>query len=90
MDPAKYEFQSEFAKRYLSQGRAEGRAEGEAKGRAEGASMGGARVLLKLLALKFGPVPTTVIDRLQRASVEELERWTERVLSSATLDDVLR
>jgi hypothetical protein len=40
MDPAKYEYQSEFAKRYLSQGRAEGeakgRAEGEAKGRAEG------------------------------------------------------
>ena len=43
MDPAKYEFQSKFAKRYLS--------EGEAK------------VVLKLLALKFGPLSDEVTAR---------------------------
>ena len=73
MDPAKYEFQSEFAKRYLSQGRAEG----------------AGRVLLKLLTLKFGPLSPVVAERVRNASAEELERWAERVLSSNSLDDVL-
>jgi hypothetical protein len=74
MDPAKYEFQSEFALRYQSQGHAEG----EAKGRAEGE----ARVLIKLLTLKFGALSDAVKDRVQTARVEELELWTERVLSA--------
>jgi hypothetical protein len=82
MDPAKYEFQSEFAQRYLSQG--------EAKGRAEGRVEGEARVLIKLLTLKFGPLSDIVRDRVQGARVEELELWTERVLSASTLDEVLR
>jgi hypothetical protein len=94
MDPAKYEFQSEFARRYLSQGEAKGRAEGEAKGRAEGEAKGRvegeARVLIKLLTLKFGALSDAVRDRVQTARVEELELWTERVLSASTLDDVLR
>ena len=97
MDPAKYEFQSEFAKRYLSQGRvegeakgrAEGRAEGEAKGRAEGECAGAARVLAKLLTLKFGPLTAANEERLRSASAQDIERWTERVLNAATLDDVL-
>jgi hypothetical protein len=68
MDPAKYEFQSEFAKHYIQIGRAEGeaegkaegeargKAEGEARGKAEGEAKGEARgraaMLLKLLAVK--------------------------------------
>jgi hypothetical protein len=77
MDRAKYEYQSDFAKRYV----AEGRAEGEVHGRTT--------VLLKQLTLKFGPLATDTIDRVQHASTEELDRWTERILSAASLDDVL-
>jgi hypothetical protein len=72
MDPAKYEFQSEFAKRYLSQGRAEG----------------AANVLSKLLTLKFGGLDAATAERLRVASTVELERWAERILTAATLDDV--
>src|SRR5262249_10090082 len=82
MDPAKYEFQSEFAKRFLSQGRAEG----EAKGRIEGE----ARVLTKLLTLKFGALDSGVAERLRSASTTELERWVENILAASTLDDVFR
>jgi hypothetical protein len=70
MDRFKYEFQSEFAKRYL--------AEGEAK------------VLLKQLALKFGPLSDSVTERVNSASLTELDAWTSRVLTAATLDEVLR
>jgi len=81
MDPAKYEFQSEFAKRYLAQGRAEGEARGEIRGEA--------KVLLKQLTLKFGPLPDGVAQRVQTASIAELDRWTERVLSAQSLQQVL-
>jgi hypothetical protein len=78
MDPANYEFQSEFAKRYLSQGRAEGRAEGEVT------------LLSKQLSLKFGPLDNVTVERLRRASTLELECWAERILTANCLDEVFR
>jgi hypothetical protein len=86
MDPAKYQFQSEFARRYLEQGRSEG----ETKGFAEGEFRGRSETVLKLLALRFGPLEHVVMERVRNASLAELEAWTERVLSASTLDDVLR
>lgn len=74
MDPAKYEFQSEFLKRSF----AEGKAEGEAQ------------ILLKLLALRFGVVPENIVAQIRTASTEDLERYAERVLSAETLEDVLK
>jgi hypothetical protein len=81
MKPANYEYQSDFARKYF----AEGKAEGQAEGRAEGS----ARLLLKLLQLKFGPLPESVIGRVHSAGIEELDRWGERVLSAQSLEDVL-
>jgi hypothetical protein len=80
MDPAKYEYQSEFAKRYLAQGEARGRAEGEARGRAE--------LLLKLLSQRFGSLSSESIRRVKSASLEELDAFAERVLSATTVDEV--
>jgi hypothetical protein len=65
--------------------KAEGRAEGEAKGRVEGEAM----LLLKQLALRFGPLPAEVHTRVSSASVEELARFGERVLTAGSLDEVL-
>jgi hypothetical protein len=78
MDPAKYEYQSEFAKRFIAQGKAEG----ERSGRAA--------VLIKQLALKYGPLAAAASERVQHANAEELVRWAERVLSADSIDDVLR
>ena len=85
MDPAKYEYQSEFARRYVAQGKAEGRAEGKAEGRAEGK----ADLLLKQLAVRFGPLAAEVVARVRAASVAELDIFAERVLTAASLDAVL-
>jgi predicted transposase/invertase (TIGR01784 family) len=60
------------------------RAEGEAKGVGKGA----ARTLVRLLTHKFGPVPDAVRVRVDTASLEQLDLWSERVLDAATLDDV--
>jgi hypothetical protein len=81
MDPAKYEYQSEFAKRYIAQGKAEGQAQGKAEGQAA--------LFMKLLTLKFGAPTAETTARVQQASAEELDRWAERLLNAASLDDVL-
>jgi predicted transposase/invertase (TIGR01784 family) len=67
-----------------------GRIQGEAKGRAEGEAKGRAEMLLKQLAVKFGPVSEDVSQRVRSASLEELERWVELVLTASSLEDVLR
>ena len=55
MDPAKYEYQSDFAKQYIGLGRAEGRAEGELHGRAP--------LLQRLLTRRIGQLPDEATDR---------------------------
>jgi hypothetical protein len=77
MDPAKYEYQSDFARRYV----AEGRAEGEAKGRAA--------LVIRQLAKRFGPLTQPVETRIAEASVEELDEIGERLLTAQTLNEAL-
>jgi hypothetical protein len=45
-------------------------------------------VLCKQLAVRFGALAPDTLERIRGASDEELDRWTERVLSAKTLDDV--
>jgi predicted transposase YdaD len=97
MDPSKYEFQSEFAKRYLAEGRQEGRVEGRQEGRVEGRQEGRvegrqegrAELVLKLLALRFGALPERAVEQVRAASLEELDGFAERVLTANALEDVL-
>ncbi|HZF50952.1 MAG TPA: DUF4351 domain-containing protein [Polyangiaceae bacterium] len=72
-----YEYQSDFAKKYVAQGRQEGRKEGEFN------------LLLRQLRARFGELPAAVVTRIEAADIDELERWGERVLSARTLAEVL-
>jgi Domain of unknown function (DUF4351) len=77
MNPAKYEYQSDFARRYVAQGCAEG----ERSGRAA--------LVAKLLSLRFGPLPDTVRSGIEAASIGELDAIGERLLTAQTLQDAL-
>lgn len=61
----------------LATTRAEGRAEGEAK------------ILLKQLGKRFGPLSRATRARVEAATAEQLDRWAERVLTEPSLDEVL-
>jgi hypothetical protein len=41
------------------------------------------------MQLKFGGVPDTVASAITSASLEQLERWTERVLSAGSAEQVV-
>ena len=48
------------------------------------------RVLLRLLRRRFGTAVNTDIEqRIATASSEQIDTWTERVLSAATLTELL-
>jgi hypothetical protein len=73
-----YEYQSDFAKKYVALGRTEGRTEGRAEGEA-------------LLLLRRGiAVSSEERERiLAEKDLERLERWFDRAMVAASLADVL-
>ncbi len=73
-----YEYQSDFAKKYVAQGRAEGRTE-EA-----------ARAVLTVLRARGLAVPDAVRERiLSQKDSEHLERWLEKAAVTASASAVL-
>lgn len=60
------------------------------KGLEKGLAQGEALLLQRLLARRFGPLPSDVIAQLGAATTEQLERWGDRVLDAASLEDVFR
>jgi hypothetical protein len=73
MDASKYEYQSEFARRYFGQGKAQGRVE----------------IVLKLLATRYGALSAAIAARVRDASAADLDGIAERVLTAGTLDEAL-
>jgi len=68
-----YEYQSDFAKKYVAQGRKEGEL----------------ALLLRQLRARFGELPVAAVARVEGAEVAVLEQWGERVLHAKTLAEVL-
>jgi predicted transposase/invertase (TIGR01784 family) len=71
------------------EGLAEGRVEGLAEGRVEGLAEGQALTLLRLLTLKFGELKPDVRAHVFSATRADLARWTDRVLTATSLDELL-
>jgi predicted transposase YdaD len=69
------------AQRYIEQGIQQGRQEGRQEGFQE--------LLLRLLRRRFGDqVDTRIEQRIASASADQIETWSDRVLSAATLAEV--
>ena len=76
-----YEYQSDFAKRYVAQGKAEGRAEGEAKGEA--------KALLHILAARKLTPSEVERERIVGCTdLPTLERWIERAVTAGTVEAI--
>jgi len=67
----------------------QGRQQGIEQGRQQGIEQGIQALLLRLLRQRFGDaVDTHVEQRIGTASVDQLETWSMRVLSAATLAEL--
>ena len=85
MNSLGYEYQGDFARRYYGQGKAEGKVEGKAEGKAEGRI----ELILKLLALRFGPLTEAAQARVRGAQDAQLDALAERMLTAKTLEEAL-
>jgi predicted transposase YdaD len=61
---------------------------GREKGRQEGLQQGKREFFLHLLGQRFGRVPESVARRVEAADVPALERWSIRILTARSLDEV--
>jgi hypothetical protein len=77
-----YEYQSDFAKKYVAQGRDEGRDEGRAEGEA--------RALLAVLRGRGIAVSEAARDRiLAEKDLARLERWLERAAATGSVVELI-
>lgn len=74
----------------LRAAREEGWEEGREKGWEQGREEALAAMLTKLLSRRFGPLSTVTQDRLRKATAEQLEAWTDRILDAPDLEAVFR
>jgi flagellar biosynthesis/type III secretory pathway protein FliH len=70
--------------------REEGRQEGHREGHQEGRQEEGARMVLRLLRLKFGPLESEIENRVRSADADRLLEWGERVLAAESLQDIFK
>ena len=77
-----------LAEKKRAEGLQQGLEEGLERGRAEGRAEGRADLLLRLLRLRFGAIPMNDERRVREASIEDLDRWAERVLTAASIDEL--
>jgi len=91
MIPEKYEYQSDFARKYYGQGKAEGRAEGEAMGRAEGEAKGRIDALLVVLAARgLTPSPEQLARIIAERDGTRIDLWIGRAVRAADFTELLR
>lgn len=64
--------------------------QGIGQGISQGISQGEYRLLRRQLEKRFGPLPSTMTEKLEKASEQELEIWGETILTASTLDDVFQ
>ena len=70
--------------------RQEGIEQGRQEGRREGRREGECALLLRQLRRRFGAAVNTDIEqRIAAASLEQIDIWAERMLSAATLTELL-
>lgn len=72
----------------IERGMKKGMQQGIEKGIQQGIQQGLAQGLRRQLSRRFGPLSPEVIRQLERATPEQLETWTDRVLDARTLDEV--
>jgi hypothetical protein len=55
----------------------------------QGLSQGISQALRRILTQRFGPQPPIAEARLQSATTQQLEAWTDRVLDAQLIDEAL-
>lgn len=78
----------EWAHDYEAKGMQQGMQQGIRQGMQQGRHQGESLALQRLLAKRFGQLPSNMATRLAAASVEEIETWFDRAIEARDLAEV--
>ncbi len=86
-------YEEEMRMRYVTSNerlaKAEGIEQGLLQGRQDGRVEGKAQILIRLLNRRFGPLPDWAERKIEAANEQELEMWTDTLLSATSIEEVL-
>ena len=68
--------------------KADAKIEGEQLGVQKGRQEGEILILQRLLAKRFGSIPADTVSLISNASIEDIERWADRVFDAKQLSDI--
>jgi hypothetical protein len=74
--------------RYVTTAERIGMEKGERIGMEKGERIGEAKMLVRLLEMRFGPLSEERRRQLESADAESLLEWSERILTAQTVDEV--
>jgi len=77
-----------LAQRLFAEGKAEGVQEGILEGKSLGVREGKTVALLKVLEVRFGPIPVPVRQRVENADSDTIDAWLGRAIEAASLEQV--
>ena len=60
----------------------------EAKGLEKGLRLGKAQTLKSMVTQRFGELGADIVERIDRADIDTLDRWIRRLLDAKSLDDI--
>lgn len=89
MQKAYRQGQADGEQKGKQEGEQKGKQEGKREGKREGKQEGEANILCRLLEKKFGPLSPKLRKKIKSASVEDLEKWTDRLFEAQSLDELL-
>jgi hypothetical protein len=72
----------------FDRGLEKGLEQGLEKGLEQGLEQGQRALLLRLFERRFGTLPGNVIERIERAGSDDIDRWGTRILDAGSLDDI--
>jgi phage baseplate assembly protein W len=73
----------------IERGMSQGLSQGLSQGMSQGLSQGISQVLRRILTKRFGPLSPAVEARLQSATTQQLDAWTDRVLDAQSIEEAL-
>lgn len=85
------EFESMLAERltdWTLEWKRQGLEEGIKQGIEQGVRQGESAILVRQLSRRFGDVPENIRNQIDAASLMEIEKWADRVLTASSLEDI--
>ncbi|MCD2448841.1 hypothetical protein GO003_000295 [Methylicorpusculum oleiharenae] len=80
---------TDWTLQWKKEGEEIGEKRGQKIGEERGQKKEALRLLIKLTSLKYGELPDWALQKMEQADIQQLEIWSERILTAESLESLL-